>query len=245
MINIVLPAAGEGRRFREAGFVKPKPFIDVLGKPMICHVLDNLNTDKACFILLIRGEHFDSENKIINDIKKSFNARFIAVDKLTEGAACTVLLARKHIDNDTPLLIANSDQIVDTRITDFISDSDTRGLDGSIMCFEDNHTKWSYAKTDSGGYVTLVKEKEVISKNATAGLYYFRQGRIFVENAVDMIARNDRVNNEFYAAPVYNYAIKSGKKFGVFLIDKNAMHGLGTPADLMNYITDKKGENAL
>jgi dTDP-glucose pyrophosphorylase len=244
MINIVVPAAGEGRRFKEAGFVKPKPFIDILGKPMICHVLDNLNTDKACFILLVRGEHFDSENKAINDIRKSFNARFIPVDKLTEGAACTILLARKYIDNDSPLLIANSDQIVDTRITDFVSDSDRRGLDGSIMCFEDNHTKWSYAKTDSDGYVTLVREKEVISKNATVGLYYFREGRIFVENAVDMIVRNDRVNNEFYAAPVYNYAIKAGKKFGVFLIDKNAMHGLGTPADLMDYITDKKGGNA-
>jgi dTDP-glucose pyrophosphorylase len=245
MINIVIPAAGEGRRFNEAGFQKPKPFIDVLGKPMICHVIDNINIDGARFILLVRKEHYESEIETVNNIKKTFNAEFILVDKLTEGAACTVLLARKYINNDSPLLIANSDQIVDVSIAGFISDAGRRGLDGSIMCFEDNDTKWSYAKTDNNGYVTMVKEKEAISKNATAGLYYFSAGRIFVENAIDMIAGNDRVNNEFYAAPVYNYAINSGKKIGVFLIDKNSMHGTGTPADLKEYIAFKKGGNIL
>jgi dTDP-glucose pyrophosphorylase len=245
MINIVIPAAGEGRRFREFGFQKPKPFIDVLGKPMIRHVIDSVNTDNARFILLVRKEHYETEIETVNDIKKTFNAKFILVNKLTEGAACTVLLARKYINNDTPLLIVNSDQIIDVNIDDFIFDAGRRGLDGSIMCFENDSSKWSYAKTDNNGYVTMVREKEVISKNATVGLYYFNEGRIFVENAIDMIVRNDRVNNEFYVAPVYNYAINSGKKTGVFLIDKNVMHGTGTPADLTEYIMFKKEKDIL
>ena len=89
--------------------------------------------------------------------------------------------------------------------------------------------------------ITEIREKEVISENATVGIYYFNKGCDFVENAIDMIVRNERVNNEFYVAPVYNYAIKQGKKFGIYTIDKTQMHGTGTPEDLDKYIELKKG----
>ena len=242
MINIVIPMAGAGSRFAKAGYDKPKPFIDVLGKPMICHVLDNLNMPDAKFILLARAEHYSNEQETVNWIKKNYNVEFVLIDKLTEGAACTVLYAHRLINNDTPLLIANSDQIVDMNIEDYINDSEKRSLDGSVLCFEDNDKKWSYAKLDENGLITEIREKEVISENATVGIYYFNKGRDFVENAIDMIVRNERVNNEFYVAPVYNYAIGQGKKFGIYTIDKTQMHGTGTPEDLDKYILFMKGE---
>lgn len=231
--------AGAGSRFAKAGYQKPKPFIDVLGKPMICHVLDNLDMPDAKFILLARKEHYDNEPETIQWIKNNYNVEFVLIDNLTEGAACTVLHAHRLINNDVPLLIANSDQIVDINITDYINDSNARNLDGSVLCFQDDDTKWSYAKIDDNGYIVEIKEKVVISEHATVGIYYFARGRIFVENAIDMFVRNERVNNEFYVAPVYNYAISQGDKFGIYGIDMSQMHGTGTPEDLDKYIEFK------
>ncbi len=238
MINIVIPMAGAGSRFAKVGYKKPKPFIDVLGKPMICHVLDNLNMSDAKFILLVRKEHYENEPETIQWIKDNYNVEFVLIDKLTEGAACTVLYAHRLIDNDIPLLVANSDQIVDMNIADFVNDSKTRKLDGSVLCFIDPelNPKWSFAKVDNLGLITEIKEKQPISDEATVGIYYFERGISFVENAIDMFVRNDRVNNEFYVAPVYNYAISRGEKYGIYNIDSSAMHGIGTPEDLNEYI---------
>ena len=232
--------AGAGRRFAEKGYDKPKPFIDVLGKPMICHVLDNLNIENAKFVLLARKEHFEAEKETVKLIVQNYNAEFVLIDNLTEGAACTVLHAHRQINNSIPLLIANSDQIVDMNIGDYLNDSDSRKLDGSVLCFEDDDTKWSYAKIDENGIITAIEEKIVISQHATVGIYYFARGNDFVQNAIDMIIRNERVNNEFYVAPVYNYAIANGGRFGIYSINKSQMHGTGTPEDLDKYIAHKK-----
>lgn len=232
-MNIVIPMAGLGSRFAKAGFDKPKPFIDVLGKPMIVRVLENLKYKGARYILIARKEHLIKEKKLVDEIKNNFNVEFIPIDKLTEGTACTVLYARKYINNNTPLMIANSDQIVDINIADFINDSFKRGLDGSILTFIDKeeNPKWSFAKLNND-LVVEVKEKETISEFATVGIYFFNEGKIFVESAIDMIIENDRVNNEFYTCPVYNYAIKNGVKIGIYNIDFSKMHGIGTPEDL-------------
>ncbi|EAH7541396.1 glycosyltransferase family 2 protein [Campylobacter jejuni] len=236
-MNIVIPMAGLGSRFAKAGFDKPKPFIDVLDKPMIVRVLENLKYKDARYILIARKEHLTKEKKLVDEIKNNFNVEFIPINKLTEGTACTVLYARKYINNDMPLMIANSDQIVDINIADFINDSFKRGLDGSILTFIDKekNPKWSFAKLNND-LVVEVKEKEAISEFATVGIYFFNKGKIFVESAIDMIIENDRVNNEFYTCPVYNYAIKSGAKIGIYNIDFSKMHGIGTPEDLEKYI---------
>lgn len=238
MINIVIPMAGEGSRFTKAGFEKPKPFIDVFGKPMIERVLNNLKCNDARYILIGRREHLHREIDLVNQIKKNYNAEFIEIESLTEGTACTVLYARKFINNHYPLLIANSDQIVDLNIQDFIDDSNNRNLNGSILTFVDDeqNPKWSFAKINDYGIVTEVKEKEVISQFATVGIYYFNEGKSFVESAIDMIVKNDRINNEFYTCPVYNYYISSGAQIGIYNINSSEMHGLGTPEDLKYYL---------
>ncbi len=238
MMNVVIPMAGLGSRFSSVGYKKPKPFIDVLGKPMIKCVLENLAIPDAKYILIGRKDHLESEQQIVQSISEEFNATFIPIDKLTEGTACTVLFARKYINNDKPLLIANSDQLVDIDINDFVQDCFDRDLDGSILTFKDNelNPKWSFAKVNKDGIVSEVQEKKAISDRATVGIYLFTKGRYFVDSAVDMIVENERVNNEFYTCPVYNYGIKDGLGFGIFDIPYEGMHGIGTPEDLDKYL---------
>ncbi len=238
MINIVIPIAGAGSRFVKAGYKKPKPFIDVLGKPMIVRVLENLEYSSARYILIARKEHIEQEAETVEQIIKNYNAVFIPISKLTEGAANTVLYARKYINNDDPLVVANSDQIIDARFSDFVDDCVNRGLDGSIMTFIDPYkdTKWSFASIDGNDLVSEVREKVAISKYATVGIYLFSKGEDYVNAAVDMIIENDRINNEFYVCPVYNYALRENKKIGIYNILFDQMHGTGTPEDLDKYL---------
>jgi len=237
-INVVIPMAGLGSRFSKAGYTKPKPFIDVAGKTMIERVMDNLALPGARYILLARKEHLDSERATVNRLIALGNVEFLPIETLTEGTACTVLHARPLIDNETPLLIANCDQIVDFSCADYVADCWSRNLDGSILCFKDCelNPKWSFAKTDRGGIVTQVAEKVAISDLATVGLYLFRRGSDFVAGAIDMLARNERVNNEFYTCPVYNHVIRNGGRIGVHEVRFEDMHGLGIPDDLIAYL---------
>jgi NDP-sugar pyrophosphorylase family protein len=238
MTNIVIPMAGQGSRFSVAGFEKPKPFIDVYGKAMIVRVLENLAYQNARYILIARKEHIRKEIQIINEIKKYYNVDIITIDEITEGTACTVLAAKDLINNDDPLVIANSDQIVDINFYDFVDDSLNRNLDGSILTFidEKKNPKWSFAKINKDQMVTKVKEKHPISKYATVGIYMFNKGKYFIDGAANMIVSNDRVNGEFYTCPVYNYLISEKLKIGIYDIDPALMHGIGTPEDLDKYL---------
>ncbi len=237
-LNIVIPMAGRGSCFAEAGYRKPKPFIDVAGRGMIERVMENLAAPGARYILLAQRAHLEAEPDAVAALERRGDVTFLPIDFVTEGAACTVLLARSLIDAETPLLIANCDQIVDFDCADYVADGVRRGLDGSILTFREpgRDPKWSYARIDGEGLVREVKEKVGISDLATVGLYYFRRGRDFVAAAVDMIARNDRTKNEFYVCPVYNYAIAAGRRIGVYEVGSEAMHGIGTPEDLALYL---------
>jgi len=229
--------AGLGSRFSNAGYRLPKPFIDVAGKPMIVRVMENLCHPDAKFYLLSRKEHLDSQEKLISSIKSRFACTFIPIDKITEGTACTVLYARALLDLNEPVIIANSDQIVDDCFTQFIQDARNRNLDGSILTFIDDelNAKWSFAKINESGFVTQVQEKKAISKFATVGIYYFQRANDLIDSVIQMIIENDRTNNEFYVCPAYNYLIRSRKKVGIYNIAKSQMHGLGAPEDLKNY----------
>lgn len=227
--------AGMGKRFADVGYLDPKPFIPVKGKIMIERVLNNLHYKNARYILIARKEHVEARRDQVEYLQKKYNVIIEVVDRVTDGAACTVLKAHRHINNETPLLIANSDQIVDASIADFIDDCARRNLDGSILTFPSDHPKWSYAKTDENGLVTEVREKVVISNKATVGIYLFSQGKDFVDGALDMISQADKVSHEYYVCPIYNHLIKTGKKIGIFDISEDQMHGTGTPEDLELY----------
>jgi HAD superfamily hydrolase (TIGR01509 family) len=237
-LNILIPMAGAGSRFSSVGYTFPKPLIEVNGKPMIQLVIDNLNVD-ANFIYLVRKEHYDKYNlrSFLNAITP--NCTIITVDSLTEGACCTTLLAEEYINNDHPLIIANSDQFIEWKSGEFYHSLNTNGVDGSILTFENRHPKWSYVNYDEYGNVLEVREKEVISDKATVGIYYWAKGADYVHYSHQMIAKNIRVNNEFYVAPVYNEAIQDGKIIKTHQIDK--MWGLGTPEDLNTYLNHFTG----
>ena len=236
-LNILIPMAGAGSRFQKAGYIFPKPLIEINNKPMIQCVIDSLNLD-GNFIFIVQKEHQEKYN--INSVLKILkpNCKIIELDKITEGAACTTLLAKKYIDNNNPLVIANSDQYIKWDSIKSMYNFNSKKIDGSILTFEAIHPKWSYAKTDKNNFVTEVAEKKVISKNATVGIYFWKRGGDYVKYAEQMIKKNIRVNNEFYVCPVFNEAILDKKKIIIDPVEE--MHGLGTPDDLNNFLNTKQ-----
>jgi HAD superfamily hydrolase (TIGR01509 family) len=236
-MNVLIPMAGAGSRFQQAGYTFPKPLIDVNGKPMIQVVVDNLNID-ATFVFVVQKEHREKYNldTLLNLITP--NCKIVEVDSLTEGAACTTLLAKEFINNDDPLIMANSDQFVEWDSNEFMYKMIEQKVDGGILSFKATHPKWSFAKIDEAGFVTEVAEKNPISDIATVGVYYWAKGSDYVKYAEKMIENNVRVNNEFYVCPVFNEAISDGKKIKTFNIEK--MWGLGTPEDLKYYLENHK-----
>lgn len=245
MLNIIIPLAGRGSRFEKVGYTFPKPLIDVNGSAMIARVVENLKPKKRTdvrFIFIVQREHcekYDLEN-VLSQAVGDLKMEIVKIDGITQGAACTVLLAADHINNDDELLIANSDQLIEKELKYWYHAIETSTEeDGLIMCFKANHPKWSYAKVDEYKRVLEVAEKKVISDMATTGVYWFRHGKDFVDGAKQMIEKDIRTNDEFYVCPVYNELIITGKKIYVYEITPENMHGLGTPEDLEKYLTHK------
>jgi NDP-sugar pyrophosphorylase family protein len=226
--------AGHGSRFSKAGYKYPKPLIKVCGKPMIELVVDNLKPNrKHRFIFICQTEHLN-RHPLKNFLEtKVPGCIVIGVNKVTDGAACTVLLAKELINNTDQLMIANCDQYINADINEYL-DRLSPDKDGLIMTMKETSDKWSYIELNSKNEITRVVEKEVISDEATIGIYNFKHGADFVNAAEDMIVKNLRVNNEFYVAPAYNQMINNGKKIDYFNIGSygKAVFGLGTPEDL-------------
>lgn len=244
MLNIVIPMAGRGSRFANVGYIMPKPLIDVHGKYMIEYVTKNIKPKcEHRFIYLCLQEHLDKY-----DLKSKLElfapgCIVVPVNEVTEGAACTVLLAEKYIDSSDALMIANSDQYVDVDIDQYLDKQ--IGADGLIMTMFAEDPKWSFINYDSEGFVTTVREKEVISNEATVGIYNFAHGLDFVKYAHKMIEQDLRVNGEFYVAPVYNMLIEEGKKIryhNIGAVD-DGMYGLGVPEDLEKFLKNPISRN--
>jgi dTDP-glucose pyrophosphorylase len=245
MLNIVIPMAGAGSRFAIAGYEMPKPLIDVSGQTMIEVVINNLRP--SCphrFIFICQTGHireFGLEQKLRNWAP---GCEIVAVDGVTQGAACTVLAAKHFINNDDALMIANSDQFIEVNVDDYLGSMGN--FDGLIMTMKANDPKWSYVGFGPDGSVESVVEKKVISNDATVGIYNFAKGCEFVSAALAMIDADIRTNGEFYVAPVYNMMIRTGARIGIFGVGQVGvgMHGLGTPEDLAAFLHSKHGFKA-
>jgi len=244
-VQIVIPMAGRGLRFANEGFKLPKPLIEINGKPMIAYVIENMYVEGAKYYFIAQEEHIrNPEYKLIEILDKYIpnkNYTLIPVTKVTEGPACSVLLAEPYLDPNVAILIANSDQYLEWDINSYLYQSEN--VDGSISVFHQpnkNDKKWSYARQDANGFVVETKEKEVISDLASTGIYYWKRAEDYIKYAKQMIAEGDkaRVNNEFYVCPIYNYAIKDGKKIKVNMCEK--MWGLGVPQDVLHFLKNYK-----
>jgi HAD superfamily hydrolase (TIGR01509 family) len=239
-LNVLVPMAGAGSRFAQAGYTFPKPLIEVMGKPMIQVVVDNLNIE-AHYIFVVQKSHYEKYNLkyVLNMIAPGCD--IVQVDGVTEGAACTTLLAKDHIDNGKQLLIANSDQWIDWDSNDFMYTMQGEAIDGGILTFPSTHPKWSYAKFDKHNNLTELQEKKPISEHATVGIYYWKRGSDYVKFAEQMIEKDIRVNNEFYVAPVYNEAVPGGKVIKNYPVSK--MMGIGTPEDLTLFLDYQRSQH--
>jgi len=229
--------AGRGSRFANAGFTDPKPLIPVGGKPMIQWVIENVRpAQDHQFTFICLSEHLESYPEVPAALRSLCpGCNIVTVNEVTDGAACTVLLAKDYIDTNDPLMIANADQLVELDINAYLAEMDLQKADGLIMTFEADHPKWSYCRMDDqDSTVTEVVEKQVVSNEATVGIYNFRSGSDYVRAAERMIARNLRVNNEFYVAPTFNQLVADGGKVVVARTGREyaGMYGLGTPEDL-------------
>lgn len=235
MLNIVVPMAGRGSRFADAGYTDPKPLIPIHGVPMIALVAANLRPMRDHrFIFICQRDHHGRYDLGTLLPQLVTNCEVVQIDGVTDGAACTVLTAQGLIDDDQPLMIANSDQYVDIDIDTYLRHQDDDSLDGLIMTMTADDPKWSFVGLDDQGLVSRVVEKQVISNEATVGIYNFACGSDFVRAANAMIDADERVNGEFYVAPVYNRLIAGGSRIGIYSVgsENDGMFGLGIPTDL-------------
>ncbi len=234
-IQIVIPMAGRGSRFAEAGYTDPKPLIPVgNNKRMIEVVINNIKPkDEVYYYFITQRDHTKEYGvrKLLRQAAEPSGCFVHAIDGITEGAACTVMEVAQYINNEDPVIIANSDQWMDFDINEFITKAEA--YDGYILTMEAANPKWSFVGRDANGKIDRVAEKQPISNEATCGVYWFKKGSDLVKAAQDMFKANDRFNNEFYLAPVYNYLMKNGGIVETMKIDD--MHGMGTPEDLEKF----------
>jgi len=234
-LQIVIPMAGIGSRFADAGYDTPKPLIEVGGRPMIQLVVANLRPSRPHRYVFIAQQAHEDDYQISKSLQQfAPGCEVVLLDGVTQGAACTVLTARPHLDLEAPLMIANSDQWVDIDIDDYLAAHDANGCAGWVMTMYASDPKWSYVRLDDEGCFSGIAEKDPVSDHATVGVYNFSRARYFFDAAERMIAEGLRVNGEFFVAPVFDHLVAAGRGFGVYNVgsEANGMYGLGVPADL-------------
>lgn len=240
MLKIIVPMAGAGSRFAVAGYRDPKPLIPVHGVPMIKVVIDNLTPQRDHnFIFICQAAHVEAYGLREKLSLWAPGCEIVELHGVTEGAACTVHAAKSLIDNEHPVMIANSDQFVDMDIDNYLAAMDSAAADGIIMTMKANDPKWSFVGFNEQGTINRVVEKEVISDEATVGIYNFRTGRQLIAAIEQMFEKQLRVNGEFYVAPAYNEIIEQGAHVIHYSVGSEGlgMYGLGIPADLDYFLS--------
>lgn len=209
--TIVIPLAGAGTRLATD---VPKPLVDIDGELMVEVALKSLAIP-GHYVFVAQKEH-DRSHQIGSRLKEiKPDSEVVFVDGVTDGPVSSVLAAKDFIGGN-PLLIANVDQSLVWNPDKFIEA--TKGLDGMLVVHTSSDPKFSYAKVEDG-LVTNTAEKNPISTHASSGVYWWNNGNDFLSSAGKMISYNDRVNQEFYVTPTYNYAIRAGLRIGVFEIE--------------------------
>lgn len=233
MINILIPAMGKSTFFEDSFF--PKPLIEIRGKTMLEMVIENFSdVDHKKYIFVFGDKdcnefHLDSSAKILSPLSVAIKLR-----NQTKGALCTCLMAIDYIDNDTPLIIANGDQIIDVDYKAVIRHFEDEKADAGVITFPNIHPRWSYAKKQ-GNVVVEVAEKRPLSKDAIAGFYYYKKGSDFVNGAKKAISKNNSLNGNFYISASINEMILLGKKIAFYDIPKDKYHSFYSPEKIKEY----------
>lgn len=238
-LNLVLPAAGAGKRFREVGFNIAKPLIPVHGIPMIIWVLANFPIERFSKIWIIAQKKdmiVTSLSPVLNSIAEKIE--FIEIDKVTDGPACTLGLALEQMNPDDAIISANTDQYVFNGLDSYVDSVMDQSFAGSVLTMSASGNAWSYVGRNATGGVERIVEKVEISDEATVGIYGWSKVSHAIESIEAMKIAGDRVNNEFYVGPSYNYLISNNLKINTKHVGKHgkSVHGLGVPIDLQNFL---------
>lgn len=249
-MNIIIPMAGAGQRFADAGYKLSKPVIPTIDRksgreyPMVVSAtmdLPGVNEDGSNVTYIDRTFH---KNEGVEGIIKEHykNASFITIDELTEGQACTCMLAKDKINNDESLLIAGCDNgmVFNKELFNKL----TQKCD--VIAFTYCHNEAVLVNPNAYGWYVPNEEnkiKEVSIKKAVSdtpmedhavvATFWFKKGSIFVKAAEKMLRENDRINNEFYVDQVIKHAMELGYDCRIFDVDRYI--GWGTPKDYEEY----------
>ena len=221
--------AGRGQRFIEAGYSTPKPLLKLENELVIKHIIDIMRTPNAQFIFIVRQDHCDEFQLDKKLMELEPNAKIVRINEITQGAVCTVLLAKEYFNDSNPMIIKDCDQIINWDTEHFLDFVERNNADGAIVNIHTDRPNYSFSRVDPKGRIIETAEKTVISNHGSVGIYYFAKGSDFVKYAERMIAKNMRVNNEFYTAPVYNQFIQDFKTILHYPIAE--MFQLGTPEE--------------
>lgn len=236
MINILIPLAGKNQFFSENEYPFPKPLIEFHGKTMIEYIINNFSSiqKEKQFIFIINEEdckkyHLDN----VLNILTNHTCKIIKLTNDTKGAACSAMMAIEYIDNDTPLIISNADQLFDIDLQEAIISF--KNSDAGVVTFESIHPRWSYVRLNSKNEVTETAEKRPISKNAIAGFYYFQKGKYFISSASKMIKKDANINGLYYVSPTLNEMVLESKTITIFQIENDKYHTFYTPQKIKEY----------
>lgn len=242
-MNLVIPIASNSNFFSIEEYGYPKPLIEIMGIPMIEHVIKNIthgNSFKKIIFIVQQDAcdrfHLDSTLNLLSPIKPEI----IKLRANTQGALCSVLLAVEHINQDEPLLISNADQIFDRGIADYLQHFNAGDLDAACLTFSSVHPRWSYVKTNGDGFVTETAEKRPISKHAIAGLYWYKKGYEFVKSGMASIKNGYSVEGKYFISPVFNEYVLSGKKVGHHIVPNEKYHTFYSPKKIEEFESSLK-----
>lgn len=241
MLNIVIPLAGEGSRFSQAGFTVPKPLIKVEGKTLIEHSIESLGL-KGRYIFITKKYGDEDYNDQLTGIFTKLCPNFLEVTLSfpTTGAATSALFAQNLVDPTGALIVTNSDQYLDWDPADFMSYIEKEDPDLCIGVYKSSDPKNSFAKIENDEVVELV-EKIAVSDVALTGFHYWKDPKEFFSSAKELVNDYESMGyKEPYVSLTYNYLLKNGKKVSTY--EMPGFQPLGTPADIDVYTESRRDD---
>ncbi|MEO5340523.1 MAG: glycosyltransferase family 2 protein [Magnetococcus sp. MYC-9] len=235
-MRFVIPMAGLGQRFTEAGYPSPKYLLEAHGRTLLEWAVGSLPLELADLILFVglasHAAHAPLEG-VLERVSAGRAHRWIVLDAPTGGQAETVLAAAEWIDNEADLLIFNIDTAFRSETLSARLRDPSAKRDGILGSFAGQGDHWSFARLDAAGIVTETAEKVRISEHALTGLYHFSRGADFVRVARRALAQGERSGGEYYIAPLYNHLIQEGRRF--MLDPVQQLIPMGTPQELEHF----------
>lgn len=233
--------AGRGLRTQDYSSL-PKPLIKIKGKPMIKWVIESLDIESR-YVFITRKYDNTEWNKELNTTLNSLckNPRIIEIDYVTSGPAASALLAKYFINNDEPLLITNSDQILKWDSSKFIRFLSETSADGIVTTWDKIEETESFIEIDKNGWGKRLVEKQIISNYPLNGIHWWKKGKYFIDSTEKMIREGacSKHNGEFYISESYNFLIRDGYKIGIYPMTSKQHIPVGRTNDIINYISNE------